>query len=38
MHEEIWKLMQSNLHYPDSLRPHKIVRIIEGPDHGKYEY
>ena len=29
------RLLQSNLHYPDSLGPHKIVRIIEGPDNQK---
>ena len=23
----------SNLYYPDSLGPHEIVRIIEGPDN-----
>ena len=30
--------LQSNLNYPDSLGPNKIVRIIEGPDNWKYEY
>ena len=31
-------VLQSNLDYPDSLGPHEIVRIIEGPDNRKYEY
>ena len=31
-------LVQLNLDYPDSLGPHEIVRIIEGPDNRKYEY
>ena len=30
--------LQLNLDYPDSLGPHEIVRIIEGPDNRKYEY
>ena len=30
--------LQSNLDHPDSLGPHEIVRIIEGPDNRKYEY
>ena len=30
--------VQLNLDYPDSLGPHEIVRIIEGPDNRKYEY
>ena len=30
--------IQLNLDYPDSLGPHEIVRIIEGPDNRKYEY
>ena len=29
--------LQSNLDYPDSLEPHELVRIIEGPDNRKYE-
>ena len=32
------KVVQLNLDYPDSLGPHEIVRIIEGPDNRKYEY
>ena len=31
-------ILKSNLDYPDSLRPHEIVRIIEGPDNRKDEY
>ena len=30
--------VQSNLSYPNSLGPHEMVRIIEGPDNCKYEY
>ena len=32
------KILQSKLDYPDSLGPHEIVLIIEGPDNKKYEY
>ena len=28
----------TNLDYLDSLGPHEIVRIIEGPDNKKYDY
>ena len=35
---KIIKEVQLNLDYPDSLGPHEIVRIIEGPDNQKYEY
>ena len=40
----LWKgtsiknIIQSKLDYLDSLGPHEIVRIIEGPDNQKYEY
>ena len=30
--------VQLNLDYPDSLGPHELVRIIQGPDNRKYEY
>ena len=30
--------VQPNLHYPDSLGPDEIVKIIEGPGNRKYEY
>ena len=32
----VHKALQWNLDYPDSLGPHEIVRIIEGPDNRKY--
>ena len=31
-------VVQLNLDYPDSLGPHEIVRIIEGPNNRKNEY
>ena len=32
MNCEALRAIQSYLDYPDSLGPHEIVRIIEGPD------
>ena len=34
----VFSLVQLNLGYADSLGPHEIVGIIEGPDNRKYEY
>lgn len=31
-------LVQSNLNYPASREMALMVRIIESPDNGKYEY
>ena len=33
MNCEALRAIQSKLDYPDSLGPHEIVRIIEGPDN-----